>query len=643
MAQMRIKFAEINGLYSYGSEKNRINFGQKTVIVGTNNSGKSAIFKALNYFLKCLTGTHKMDTKPWALQDTHEMTIGLTLNDAERWYTAEILAVSSESGSPTSLAPDHIVKWLAPRLEHVEITIRLEDNPYLSDHEQVRYAIYLKDLEVTVCSQGHNTRDVWVCRSAGFSPQLEWNAEPFYMVVDNLLEKNPTRRGADAEGKVDLDWPPTCKISQFPSYRNFVHSEPHDKGRIEFLLDMSGYKTSDQECSFFVMLGRMLEQKFAFVSDQRKFQESNDLEMLPLNDDGSNLQSFLYWLQNGGRDEQDACSAIQKMFGDAMKQQNLSFIVSMTKRKESTKNVALVHSPKGKKVYPDRAIVQFSETYGQSQRFTDFMDIGTGVRETLFLLAKCFGRQDKVILLDEPAVNLHPTQIRHLMSQIVSTGARSGQIAVITHSPALASHETLSSANEIARVDRREYSLIIQPSGEDRKWVKENLPKFHLLKSDILFAKKVVLVEGSSDKIFLEAILNHGSRLGGDIAVVDVGGVSSFAKFCKFLEIFGISHGIFADKDGKKQFGPKEVLEISLESIPQAVDWTGKKVCLLEKDLECLLASLDPEMYKEIKNKYGKKPECAYEFVRQFFAGSSSRNANKAALLKLIREWIIKY
>ena len=638
---MRIKFAEINGLYSYGSEKNRIDFGQKTVIVGTNNSGKSAIFKALNYFLKCLTEIHRMDVKPWALQDAHEMTIGLTLNDAERRYTAELLAISSESGSQAGLAPDHIVEWLAARLEHVEITIIMKDNPYLSDYERVRYAIYLKGLEVTVCSQGYNTRDVWVCKSAVFSPRNMQNKEPFYKVVESLLKKNPASCGVDAEGKVDPDWPAQCRISQFPSYTNFVHARSR-RERIEFLLDMSGHKILDQECSFFVMLGRMLEQKFAFVSDQRKFQESNDLGMLPLNDDGSNLQSFLYWLHNGNRNEQDACSAIQKMFGDAMKQQNLSFIVSVTKSGESPKGAVPVHPPKGK-VYPDRAIVQFAETYGQSQKFTDFMDIGAGVRETLFLLAKCFGQQDGVILLDEPAVNLHPTQIRQLMLQIVSTGAKSGQIAVITHSPALASHDMLSSASEIARIDRREYSRIIQPSGEDRKWVKENLPKFHLLRSDILFAKKVVLVEGTSDKIFLEAILNHGSRLGDDIVVVDVGGVSSLTKFRKFLKIFGVSHGVFADKDGEKQFDPKEVLEISPESIPMAADWTGREVCLLEKDLERLLSSLDPEMYMEIKEEYTKKPERAYEFVRRFFAGSSSRDTNNAALLEFIRKWIIKY
>ena len=38
---VRIRFMRINGLFSYGSEKNRIDLGEKTLIVGPNDSGKS--------------------------------------------------------------------------------------------------------------------------------------------------------------------------------------------------------------------------------------------------------------------------------------------------------------------------------------------------------------------------------------------------------------------------------------------------------------------------------------------------------------------------------------------------------------------------------------------------------------------------
>ena len=108
---VRIRFVEISGLYSYDSEKNRIGFGEKTVVVGTNNAGKSSIFKALNFFLKSLTEFDSSDRKPWDLQDVHEMTAGLTLNGEERRYAAEILLVHSKNDAGSfSLAPSDVVE-----------------------------------------------------------------------------------------------------------------------------------------------------------------------------------------------------------------------------------------------------------------------------------------------------------------------------------------------------------------------------------------------------------------------------------------------------------------------------------------------------------------------------------------------------
>ena len=216
------------------------------------------------------------------------------------------------------------------------------------------------------------------------------------------------------------------------------------------------------------------------------------------------------------------------------------------------------------------------------------MSVGAGVRETLFLLAMCFGMHGGVILLDEPAANLHPTQIRRLMHKIMSAGdqgARAGQIALITHSPSLASLDMLSSVNEIVRVNRREHSLVAQPSGEDKEWIEKNLETFHHLKSDIFFARRVVLVEGVSDKFFLETILNRGSGRGDDAVVVDVGGKTSFGKFRKLLEMFEIPFVILADGDAVNQFSSDEAFEMRVKTVPNTKDVMGKRVCLLRKQL----------------------------------------------------------
>ena len=103
---------EINGLYSYGGEKNRIDFGEKTLIVGPNNSGKSSIFKALDFFLRSLTEYAARESKPWHGQDAHGMTVGFALNDSERRYVAELLAIRNPQDSQFTLAQRNTVEWL---------------------------------------------------------------------------------------------------------------------------------------------------------------------------------------------------------------------------------------------------------------------------------------------------------------------------------------------------------------------------------------------------------------------------------------------------------------------------------------------------------------------------------------------------
>ena len=637
---VRIRFVEISGLYSYGSDKNRIGFGEKTVIIGTNNAGKSSIFKALKLFLKTLTEFDNLNRKPWDKHGVHEMTVGLTLDCEERRYAAEVLLVlyRRESGS-FSLAPEDAAKRLEPELEQISLTIRWDDSSRQYTSYQTEYTLHLENLGIAVCATGYNG-DAWVLERPKFPIQHGTNPVPVFNVIADLV-------GADSETKTlgAVLGQQSVQVSKFPNFTFEVKTKTplRDRRRVEFVAGMSGNRTFRDERSLFVMLGYMLGQRFAFVSERRNFLESNDLEKLPLKDDGSNLQSFLFWLQNGSRDRREKYSAIQKRFEAVLGRQNLSFAVSVVEKGEQQDPLS-EGAPKG--IYPSGATILFDETSKQGQRSADFMSVGAGVRETLFLLTKCFERRDRVILLDEPVTNLHPTQIRRLMDEILTPndqGVGSGQVVIITHSPLLASREMLASANEIVRVDRPAYSRIVQPSGDDKRWIEGNLAAFHLLKSDILFAKKVVLVEGSADKFFLEAILNHDKEHGAageDIAVTDVGG-SSFDRFRKLLGIFEIPFVILADNDAKNRFDPDEVLEINSKSLSQADDG-GKIVYLLQKDLEHYLSCLEPDLYEEIEGEFRTKPERAYHFVRRFFAGDDSDADRDTLPLRHLMEWIMK-
>ena len=676
---VEIRYVKINGLYSYGSEKNRIDFGKRTVVVGANDSGKSSIFKALSFFLKCLIKYDHGALEPWDRRGTHEMTVGLSLNGEERRYAAEVLTVINESGRSSDLAPDEVVRWLAPGLGRVELTISWRDHLFRPAYERMRYSLRLEDLAVTVCQMRFDD-SAWAIESSKLS-QHEPSNVLLSDVIAEMLKEGP---GAEDLGTRLVSG---AAISKFPDIAMLGKAEAttHGRNRIELVARVSSYETQRDSIPPFMMFGLMLRRGFAFVSEQRTLLKSNNLERsdLPgittrltsprtppksnsperpsLNSDGSNLQVYLFWLQNGDKGEQDAFSAIRRMFEGVMKQQNLSFVVSATEKKvldeKYRQTEGKTYSGNGtrtrrtrsgrdlgkRKICPDKAIVRFVKTLGQEQRLLDFMSVGAGVRETLFLLTMCFGRHDGVVLLDEPAANLHPTQIRRLMREIMSAGdqsAKSGQVALITHSPTLASLQLLSRANEIVRVNRREYSLVAQPSGEDREWIEENLPTFHHLKSDVFFARGIVLVEGPSDRFFLEAILDRSLDQSDDIAVVDVGGKGSFKKFRDLLGIFEIPYVALADDDAENLFDSNRVLKIGAETVLRVEDGADKSVCILEKTLEGFLSGLEPELYANLEKEYKSKPERAYHFAEKFLAGDLSEKSTK--LLNFLIEWISK-
>ena len=301
---------------------------------------------------------------------------------------------------------------------------------------------------------------------------------------------------------------------------------PDEKSRMQFLMDMSKNRIPhhSEKCPFFVALGHMLRPKFVFISEQRMFSDSNDLEKTPLKEDGSNMHSFLFWLKtatgtNRKHTRQSSTNSKTSMAGTTCR-----FSISV----EETKGPfgQPISESTGGKAYPDRAVISFPDRSGQKQGFVDFARVGAGIKETLFLLSSCFDGQDKVICMDEPAANLHPALIKRLMREILASGGQvqPGQIAIITHSSAMASLEMLSSANKIARVDRHEYSEIVQPSKEDEEWISKNLATFHLLKPDILFSRRAILVEGEADRIFVEAILSLcAEREGGTVDYIVVG------------------------------------------------------------------------------------------------------------------------
>jgi predicted ATP-dependent endonuclease of OLD family len=78
----------------------------------------------------------------------------------------------------------------------------------------------------------------------------------------------------------------------------------------------------------------------------------------------------------------------------------------------------------------------------------------------------------------------------------------------------------------------------------------------------IFFADEVVLVEGISDRIFFEAVLDRfgrGSAHKSTVEVISVGGKGLFKSYTKLLSACKVRHSIIADRDYIEEIGTDEI------------------------------------------------------------------------------------
>ena len=197
------------------------------------------------------------------------------------------------------------------------------------------------------------------------------------------------------------------------------------------------------------------------------------------------------------------------------------------------------------------------------------------------------GYQDYFFVVEEPEMYLHPHAIR-LMLETLGRIARHDQVLFTTHTNEFANRVPLSNITllrrspagsrctqpDLSAIDKTQLTKIQRYLLEDR--------------SDMLFARAVLLVEGQSELFALPAFARS---LGLEIdkygvSVVYTNGKGNFQIYHHILEAFGIPHVILGDGDGNR---------VGREQRYRQLVGQADRVQILDEDLEHLVAKTFPE------------------------------------------------
>ncbi|MER8951430.1 AAA family ATPase [Mesorhizobium sp. M0833] len=182
----------------------------------------------------------------------------------------------------------------------------------------------------------------------------------------------------------------------------------------------------------------------------------------------------------------------------------------------------------------------------------DINSLSAGQKAIIHLVLEAYGRGELkggVVIIDEPEIHLH-YQFQHEYLQVLRelNKTQNCQYILVTHSESLINSSTINSVRRFA-LDTSGHTAIFSPTlTADQKSLIKILDNSR--STYAFFAKKVILVEGDTDRYFVRAIIQDRYRLlDQEIAVLHIGGKGEFVKWRNLFTTFGLSMFAIADFD----------------------------------------------------------------------------------------------
>lgn len=204
---------------------------------------------------------------------------------------------------------------------------------------------------------------------------------------------------------------------------------------------------------------------------------------------------------------------------------------------------------------------------------SDINSLSAGQKAIIHLVFEAYGRGDLkggLVIIDEPEIHLHYQFQNEYLKVIQDINRDQGcQYVLVTHSESLINSATIHKVKRFA-LDNENYTDIKNPELTDSQSLLVKILD-NTRSTYAFFAKKVVLLEGETDRYFFKSMIQaYKSETDQQIAFLDIGGKPKYLEWKNFFEAFGLTVYYICDLDnafeliyGEKAYSLKTAESIS--------------------------------------------------------------------------------
>jgi ABC-type ATPase involved in cell division len=257
-----------------------------------------------------------------------------------------------------------------------------------------------------------------------------------------------------------------------------------------------------------------------------------DLEALPRE---------LQRLKNGDAPDRTRFEAIQQRFAD------------LTGRAIDVTTTRIDRSDPWAATVSDDAEVIIEPQIREQQNEFPLEFAGAGAWEAAIIASSTVVGAGEVVVLDEPARNLHPTLQRRVLRHLLDSQAQS---IITTHSAFLVPAQAADDLYRVVRIDRQNGNSVVHRLGAEAEGATVERYRQLFAAADVralLFAAGVVLVEGETDAALLSRWFASAAEESNrepdalNVIIEPVGGDSRFGPYRRLLSAFGIRSVVISD------------------------------------------------------------------------------------------------